>query len=335
MLRMFYRERVDAKGQTWLVLLHQLPPKPTSLRVKVWRRLQAIGAVPIKNAVYALPNTEEAREDFEWMLREIHQEGGEASLCEARLIDGLTDDEVRTSFRDAREADYRALATQVRTFARETVPSRGRALPAEQQGAVETALARFRKRLADVMKIDFFGAPGREAVEGLLADLDARLSPKGRGPSAPGKTRRLEDVRERVWVTRTGVHVDRIASAWLIRRFIDPQATFKFVPGRGYEAAPGELRFDMFDAEFTHQGELCTFEVLVRDFGLREPGLRALAEIVHDVDLKEEKFARPETAGVDHAIAGIAWTHPEDEARIAAGSALLDALHGYFSKKKG
>jgi len=326
---------VDATPLTWLVLIHQLPPKPTSLRVKVWRRLQGIGAVPIKNSVYVLPNHDEAREDFEWMLREIQQQDGDASLCEARLVDGLTDEEIRASFRTAREADYRELATQVRMFARDALPRRARGLSTEQQAAVETALGRFRKRFAETAKIDFFGAPGREAVEGLLSDLDARLSPESSRKVASTPTRRREDVLGRVWVTRTGVHIDRIASAWLIRRFIDPEARFKFVPGRGYEAAPAELRFDMFDAEFTHQGELCTFEVLLRDFDLREPGLRALAEIVHDVDLKEEKFARPETAGVDHTIAGIAWSHADDESRIAAGSTLFDALHAYFARRKG
>ncbi|MEW6267828.1 MAG: chromate resistance protein ChrB domain-containing protein [Thermodesulfobacteriota bacterium] len=324
-----------AAGNTWLVLIHQLPPKPASLRVKVWRRLQGVGAVPIKNSVYVLPSTDEAREDLEWVLREIQQDGGEASLCEARLVDGLTDDEIRSSFRAAREADYRELATQVRAFARDALPSRARALSTEQQAAVESALARFRKRFADVMKVDFFGAPGREAVEGLLADLDSRLGTgTGRRPASQ-PARRREDVQGRLWVTRTGAHIDRIASAWLIRRFIDPQARFKFVPGRGYEAAPGELRFDMFDAEFTHQGELCTFEVLLRDFDLREPGLRPLAEIVHDVDLKEEKFGRPETVGVEHAIAGIAWTNPDDEGRVACGATLFDALYGYFSRRKG
>jgi hypothetical protein len=320
---------------SWLVLIHQLPPKPASLRVKVWRRLQGVGAVPIKNSVYVLPNTDEAREDFEWILREIHQDGGEASLCEARLVNGLTDDEVRSSFQAAREADYRELATQVRTFAREAIPRRARALSSEQQTTVESALGRFRKRFADVMAIDFFGAPGREALEGLLDDLESRLDARVTPRPASQTTRRRDDVRGRVWVTRTGVHVDRIASAWLIRRFLDPAARFKFVPGRGYEAAPEELRFDMFDAEFTHQGELCTFEVLLRDFDLREPGLRPLAEIVHDVDLKEEKFGRPETAGVEHAIAGIAWTNPDDEGRVERGGTLFDALYGYFTRRKG
>ena len=323
-------------GNPWLVLIHQLPPKPAGLRVKVWRRLQGLGAVPIKNSVYVMPNTDEAREDFEWMLREIQQGGGDASLCEARLVDGLTDDQVRDSFLKARESDYRALATEVRTFAQQAIPRRNRALSDEMRGQLEPPLARLRKRLMDIGAIDFFGAPGREAVEGLLRDLEDRLSDsKLRARTTAASSRRTADVQERTWVTRTGVHIDRIASAWLIRRFIDPAARFKFVPARGYRPDPDELRFDMFDAEFTHDGDLCTFEVLLRNFGLGDPGLRPLAEIVHDVDLKEAKFGRPETAGVEHLVAGIAWNNPDDdERRLAQGAAVLDGLYAYFRKRK-
>jgi len=319
----------------WLVLIHQIPPKPPYLRVKVWRRLQALGAVPIKNSVYVLPNTDDAREDFEWVLREIRQEGGEASLCEARLVDGLTDAEVQTSFQTARERDYRALATEVRQWAQQTLPPRARAIAPEKRAAIDAAVTRFRKRLADISRVDFFGAPGREAVEGLLAGLEDRLG-DGAGSlrTVSRQTRRMEDVQGRVWVTRTGVHIDRMASAWLIRRCIDDRARFKFVPGRGYRPEPDELRFDMFDAEFTHEGDLCTFEVLLRAFGIADRALGAIAEVVHDIDLKESKFGRPETAGVDHLITGIAWTTPDDEGRLAQSAVVLDALSGYFKRRK-
>jgi hypothetical protein len=316
-------------------LIHQLPPKPAYLRVKIWRRLQTLGAVAIKNSVYVLPNTEEAREDFEWVLREIQQEGGEASLCEARLVDGLTDEDVQRSFQTTRENDYRELASDVRTFAQETLPRRGRSLSPEARSQAEASLVRFRKRLGDIGKLDFFGAPGREAVEGLLGDLEGRLGNSTDSKRNPSRRPwSVEDVQDRVWVTRTGVHIDRMASAWLIDRFIDEHARFKFVPSRGYRADPGELRFDMFDAEFTHDGELCTFEVLVRDFGLADPALVALGEIVHDIDLKEAKYERPETAGVEHLIAGIAWANSEDEKRLEKSSTVFAALYGYFKRRK-
>ncbi len=319
----------------WLILIHKLPPKPPYLRVKAWRRLQALGAVAIKNSVYVLPNTEQAREDLEWTLRSIEQDGGEGSLCEARLVDGLGDEEVRALFRSAREADYRALVGEVRALAHETLPAR-RKLPLapEERARGDAGLARLRKRLAEVIEIDFFGATGREAAEGLLQGLEERLGTVDGRPSDGLRRWSRADVQRRVWVTRTGVHVDRIASSWLIRGFIDTAARLKFVPSRGYEPQPGELRFDMFDAEFTHRGDLCTFEVLLADFGLDDPALVPIAEIVHDIDLKETKFSRPERPGIDHLIAGIAMAVREDEERCRRGGETLAALYEYYRRKR-
>ena len=135
-------------------------------------------------------------------------------------------------------------------------------------------------------------------------------------------------------MTRRGVHIDRIASAWLVRRFVDPDVRFKFVPARRYRLEPGEVRFDMFEAEFTHEGDLCTFEVLLARLGLEEPALRPIAEIVHDVDLKEGKFGRPEAVGIDHLIAGIAMAYRDDEERLARGAAVFDALYEYLRRKR-
>jgi hypothetical protein len=170
-------------------------------------------------------------------------------------------------------------------------------------------------------------------VERLLAAVESALRPTPPAESGKG-SERMTDVRGRTWVTRTGVHVDRIASAWLIRRFIDPEARFRFVSGQSHPAAEGELRFDMFEGDFTHEGEQCTFEVLRRRFGLDDQALAPIAEIVHDIDLKEARFERPETAGVDHLIAGIAMRHKDDEARIADGGAVFEALYEFFRRKK-
>ena len=137
-------------------------------------------------------------------------------------------------------------------------------------------------------------------------------------------------LRGRTWVTRKGIHVDRMASAWLIRRFIDEKARFKFVPGKSYEPQAHELRFDMFEAEYTHEGDHCTFEVLIERFGMDDPGLRSLAEIVHDIDLKDGKFGRPETAGVDRLLHGLVDAHPDSATRITAALPLFDALHASF-----
>jgi hypothetical protein len=305
-----------AEPANWLLLLHQLPAKPAYARVKLWRRLQALGAVAVKNAVYALPAGAPAQEDFEWVLKEIIAADGEGMVVEARLIDGLSDDAVRKLFNTAREADYRALAKEIRLLERNDIA------PAQ--------LARLRTEAAKIAAIDFFGANGREDVEARLAALGA---PSLSDTASRQPATRLVSGAGHVWVTRRDVHVDRIGSAWLIRRFIDPKATFKFVPAKGYRPHPGELRFDMFEAEFTHQGDRCTFEVLLLRSGLKDTALAAIGEIVHDIDLKDGKFAREEASGIARLIDGLAASGVTDERRLERGGALFDDLYAYFRGK--
>jgi hypothetical protein len=317
----------------WLLLIHQLPAKPAYVRVKLWRRLAEIGAVAIKNAVHALPAGDQAQEDFEWLLREVAAAGGEALICEARFIDGLSDAEVRALFDAARDADYDELAKEIRPVAEQLG---GRALRAvDDRTGLQAQLKRWRKRFEEILALDFFGANGREPVEGLLSDLENRLhEPQTETAAASAVAVPPGSLTDRIWVTRQGVHVDRIASAWLIRRFIDPGARFKFVAGKGYQPEAGELRFDMFEAEFTHEGDRCSFETLLLRVGLGDPALHAIAEIVHDIDLKDAKFEREEAVGIGRLVAGIAMASKDDEQRIARGSAVFDDLYAYFRKKR-
>jgi hypothetical protein len=312
-----------------MLLIHQIPPRPAYLRVKIGRHLHRIGAVPIKNSVYALPRNEETQEDFQWVLREVVKGGGDASIVEARFIDGLSDEQVLALFQSAREADYREVAEQAREVAA-SLPRRG---PPPDNRRIEVAnqIARLRQRLSELDAIDFFGAPGREIAEGVVSALEARMKPTVETREASKPTARREEYRGRTWVTRAGIKVDRMASAWLIRKFIDPQARFKFVPAKGYEPQKREVRFDMFEAEFTHEGDLCTFEVLVERFGLADPALRPIAEIVHDVDVKDAKYGREEAPGVGQIVAGIAAAHPDDEARLQRGTALFEDMYALHS----
>jgi hypothetical protein len=320
-------------AHSWLLLIHQLPAKPAYLRVKIWRRLQGIGAIAVKNAVHVLPLNEDTREDFEWLLREIEDGGGEAFVCEARLIDGLSDQEIRALFDQARDADYAQLAKAAHALAKSLRPNAKRSALADARAQV----ARLRKRLADIVAIDFFGAIGRETAEETISTLEARLNEDSDVRSkdtASSAARPPETLRNRTWVTREGVYVDRIASAWLIRRFIDPQARFKFVSGKGYRPKQDELRFDMFEAEFTHEGDKCTFEVLLDRCGLKDAALRAIGEIIHDIDLKDGKFGRTEVAGIRTLIEGIGAATNDDTQRIARGSEVFNDLYEYFRKKR-
>ncbi len=321
------------KDSRWLLLIHQIPPKPNYLRVKVWRRLQQLGAAGIKNSVYVLPKSDQAQEDFHWIQQEIVKDGGDASVCEARFVEGLSDEEVEALFRAARADDYRVLAEEARGVIAGLPASRP---PDEEQRVqAKATLARLKNRFAEVVAIDFFTSAEQASTNAVLSALESRLNlgPSG-GQPVKDAWSRLQGVRGRVWVTRKGVHVDRMASAWLIRRFIDPGARFKFVPAKGYRPESGELRFDMFEAEFTHEGDRCTFEVLIERFRVTDPALRPIGAIVHDIDLKDAKFGRPETAGIQLLIAGIAMAHPDDQDRLTRGSAVFDDLHEYFRRKR-
>lgn len=323
----------DSAESRWLVLIHQIPPAPAYLRVKIGRRLARLGAVAIKNSVYALPRSDQAQEDFQWLRREVLEGGGDATVCEARFVDGLPDDQMESLFNAAREADYREVIEKARRL-RTSLESR-RTLDEARRAETEAALARLRKRLAEIGAIDFFAASGGEASRALIEEIEARFSTlAARAPTPRPKQEPPAEIRGRTWITRKGVHVDRMASAWLIRRSIDAEARFKFVSGRAYQPEPGEIRFDMFEAEFTHEGDRCTFEVLLERFGLEDPALRPIAEIVHEIDLKDSKFGRPETAGIDRLIAGIAMSNRDDEGRIAQGATVFEALYEYFRRKR-
>jgi hypothetical protein len=302
----------------WLMLVHQLPARPAYARVKVWRMLQDAGAVSVKNSVYVLPPGPDAHTTLGAILREITRHGGEGVIAQAQLINGMRDKELRELFNKARETDYDAVTGELRELSRRKHRSKA-------------SLARLSQRLADITRVDFFGASGRGPAEALLA----RLQHSGIVREVPApKTIGPSQMRGKTWVTRRDIHVDRIASAWLITRFIDPAGTLKFVPGRHYEPLPGEYRYDMQDGEFTHEGDNCSFETLLARSGIKDGVLKTIAEMVHDMDLKDGKFGHPETAGIGHVIAGICRTQSSDDARVARGRELFDDIYEQFRRRK-
>ncbi len=330
--------------QRWLLLIHQIPPKPDYLRVKIGRRLQRVGAVPVKNSVYVLPDGAQPLEDFQWIRTEIVAGGGDATICRADFVEGLTSGEARDLFRQARSGEFTEIAQAATrqlkaldsTRANAGRASRGRGATGDDARGAADELARLRKRFAVVAGLDYFHAPERLAAEDALNALEARLRPTSSARTSEALAAAGgAEYRGRTWVTREGVFIDRIASAWLIRRFIDPEARFAFVPGQDYRPTPGELRFDMVDGEFTHVSDRCTFEVLVYHFGLEsDKALVAIAASVHDLDLKDEMFGREETAGVGFVLTGIATAHADDATRVERGSAVFDDLYAHLSKDK-
>ena len=335
----------------WLLLLHQIPPKPPYFRAKVLRRLNQLGALSIKNSAYVLPAGDETLEDLQWLCKEIVKEGGEAWVFRTEAVAGLSDDDLRQAFRELRRADYAELIESARKLLdqiRENPKPALRVVAVKREDLPETlddwaaAAARsipheaewrkLKRRHDEVRRIDFFGAPEREQLEALMEIINHTLHSSAPAPAAGAGPAELKG---RTWVTRRGPKIDRIGSAWLIRRFIDASAKFRFVDPQNYTHNPGELRFDMFEGEFTHEGDLCTFEVLLRRIGADDPGINAIAEVVHDIDLKDSKYQRAETAGIASLIEGIVLRHSDDERRLEEGATVFDALYARLRDRPG
>ena len=315
----------EASPRDWLLLAFSLPAQPAYLRVKIWRRLQSVGAISYRNSLSVLPANESTLEDFEWILRAVREGGGDGAIFDSRLLEGTSDESLRSLFNKAREEDYRLLSEELRPLAAEA----GRKPQDAGNADLSSDLARIRKRLNAIAQIDFFNANGRESAAALLAKLEARLTPVPEVPMMNNEEQQ-QPLRARTWVTRAHIQVDRMASAWLIKRFIDPDAVFSFTAERHYEPKRGELRFDMYDAEYTHDADRCTFEVLLDLVEKKDVGLRAISEMVHDLDIKDQKYERDETAGVKQLLAGITASCERDEDRIERSAALFDDLHRSF-----
>jgi len=307
----------------WLLFIHQIPKDPAYLRVKIGRRLSAVGAVAIKNSVYALPNTDGCREDFSWLRREIVDGGGEAGLFEASAVEGLVDDDLERMFRDARVVDYQRLSDKLREF-----EASGHVTTSHARQALLSDISRIEEQLGEIERIDFFSQHEAALLRGRLKALRQGLEQRNSPVQGAERAGRLPiaEYQGRTWLTREGVKVDRVACAWLIRRFIDKKPKFRFVDQARHVPKKGELRFDMPEGEFTHEGDLCSFEVMCRRFGLASPGLMRIAEIIHDLDIKDGRYGHPETEGVRVLIQGLIAQHSADGARIDSAAALFDAL---------
>jgi hypothetical protein len=311
----------------FLLLIVSLPPTPSSLRVRVWRRLRALGAVALKRTVYLLPDTLDNYEQFQWLGQEIQRERGETILLRVDQIENMSRADIIRLFQQARDPDYRQLAARYRKLM-QTLERKSAAAGAR----VDQDLTQLQKDFEKLRELDFFDAPGRAEVERLREAIDMRKRPSEEPRRRDKPTLDLRALRRRDWVTRPRPHVDRIASAWLIKRFIDPEATFMFAGPA--EFPPNAIPFDTPGAELSHDGNDCTFETLLKRAGLRDRRLTHLAEIVHEADLRDGKFPRDEARGIDLAIRGFLAAYPDDNEVLAHGLALFEGLYAGASGKE-
>ena len=319
----------SAADPRWLLLGHQLPTRSSNARVKTWRRLQQIGAVPARNSVYVLPNTEQCREDFEWIRSEVVSLGGEATVFAADAISAGGAEDIVAAFRQAREQEYRALKGDIERL----LPTgRGKHWLASAKGRLASRTLRtLRERFQAIERIDFFNAAACSETAASLGALEHAVERRRPSP-APAESRLSpSSFHGRRWVTRRRPGVDRMASAWLIRRFIDPNATFVFADHPGDVDVP----FDMYTGEFSHHGDLCTFEVLADRFGLQSPAVETLGHIVHDLDMKDTKYGLPEAAAVGRMVGGLRALHADDTTLLEHGIGMFNALAHSFESGDG
>ncbi len=328
----------SAKKPEWILLIHQLPPKPTNLRVRIWRKLQKLGAVAIKNSVYVLPANEKTHEDFQWLKQEIESAGGEATVFQAASVEGATDEEIMAAFRKARDEEFAAITAELDGLASAvSQQTRGKHLSTGRLATHEAELDKLHAQLESIVANDFFNAAGRAhaltAYGRCQRAIRAAHAPVSKAPRSTIKagTLDLAQYQGRRWMTRRNLHIDRLASAWLIRQFIDKRPRFYFV-AEG-ETVEGAIAFDMYGAEFTHHGEDCTFETLLKRFGLSgSKALHEIAEIVHDIDLKDDKFHRLEALGLNAIINGLSATVRDDRKLLQQCSAIFDGLYSLLGQ---
>jgi hypothetical protein len=290
--------------------------------VALWRRLRRLGAVSPTGGVYILPEQDECIEAFQWLAQEIRQAQGEVLVMRVGQFDGLTDGQVIERFRQARDEEYSEIEPQL--VALEQAVSTG----TDKRTDLQDSLDKLRRRHADIKRVDYFNSPAGERIAARLTALQQNLVSE-KLFEADVALASLTAYRDRRWVTRPRPHVDRLACAWLIRHFINPDAVIRYA----LEPEPDEISFDMTEAHFGHQGLLCTFETMIRAFQLNTPGLGTLAEIVHEIDLRDGQYSHPEQTGVDAILKGWLVAQLSDAELEAHGIALFEGLYAMFSQK--
>ena len=304
------------RATSWLLLLYSLPTRQKTERVAVWRRLKKIGAIQIKTSTYLLPDNPPQYEHFQWLAQQIRDFGGDATLVRIQEIEGMPNEKLIALFNRVRDEEYGAIKKSLHGFL-----ARGKKIDPETRAA---ELERLTRQFRVIREIDFFQSPRGQDVQMLLRRAEgarrktlARLDPR--------------NYRGKTWLTRPRPEIDRVGSAWLIRRFIDPRAKFVFAA-----AVPPNreiLPFDMVDVEFSHHGDCCTFETLIRRFGIEDKAVKKIAEMIHDADLEDAKFQRSECIGIDRVLKGWAKSGMNDSQILSHGFECFDGLYSFLQRR--
>jgi hypothetical protein len=298
--------------------------------MKLWRKLSKVGAVQLKGAVYILPATEEHEEFLEWLIGEVKSMGGDGAFVKSAEIRTMNDADIRGLFTTQADQEYNKLEKAFNVLERK-IQSIRKGTKSEEGKSLTDQVAKFVKEFEGVATRDFYNSATGQAMKRRIHALEAGLRDarkKTPGEEASVKARRAQDYQGKIWATRKKPFIDRMASAWLIKRFIDPKASFTFIDERDIGSLDNTTAaFDVRGAEFTHVGDLCTFEVLVKSFGIKDKAVKKIAEIVHDLDVKDDKYDKPEATGVEDILAGIRKTAKSDADGLERGMAAFEMLY--------
>ena len=302
----------------WLLLLYGLPTQKSAARVNLWRQLKKAGALALKTSAYLLPDKPAHHERFQWLAQQVRDGGGEATIIHVTEIEGLGSADIVRQFNEARAADYAVLLDALNKLIAQNKTGLGESYAAE--------LEKFTRQFEDIRKVDFFDCSRAQDAQMLLKRAAGLRGGKSKN-SPPLVTKKFIG---KTWLTRPRPEIDRVGSAWLIRKFIDPKARFIFStdPAKHREAIP----YDMFEVEFSHHGDDCTFETLVKRFGITDKAVLKIAEMVHDADLEDGKFQKTECIGIDQILKGWAKSGVNDEELLKRGGECFDALHQQLRK---
>ena len=305
------------KKLTWLLLLLRLPATHKAERVAIWRKLKKSGAIQIQTSTYVLPDEPARYEAFQWLTQEVRSAGGDATLVRAREIEGLSNEKLIELFNTARAKEYATL--------RELLRALNHRRRTRSSATFGDKLDPARKQFREIRQTDFFNCPRAQDVEMLLRKMEGTQPGEASVPKVSTR-----DYRGKTWVTRPRPEIDRVGSAWLIRKFIDPKA--KFIFAKKIPANSRSVSFDMLDSEFSHHGEDCTFETLVKRFRIQDNIVRRMGEMIHDADLDDDKFERAECIGIDRVLKGLGREGISDQEILRRGFQCLDALHTFLRR---
>ncbi len=313
----------------WLLIFYNVPSQPVSNRMKIWRKLAKAGAVQLKGAVYILPANEEHEEFFQWLIGEVKSMGGDGAFVRVSEIKAMDEGDIRELFLRQAEKEYRGIERHIDALERKFQSAKKGTTGLA--AALGGELSKLKKEFDAAQGRDFFGSPAGDVFLKRIRVLEGGLkSVEQKKPEQPVRIeqKQIRNYQGRTWATRKNPFVDRMASAWLIRKFIDPKASFKFMDERGLaKVGDRTVAFDVRGGEFTHAGDLCTFEVLVKSFGIKDKAVRKLAEIVHDLDVKDEKYGNPETAGLEEILTGIRKSLKDDAAALEQGMRAFEMMY--------